>query len=138
MSCWRFERNQNITVRGNWMSFFKVIWYFLSAIQSWYIRVSHSNYIENCKKCTCVLRHIARQQYSQSSCNFRKIQNAGCLQLSEDKKMVLHWRKISYISFTYIFLVSSVFYLLKPYPYLRTSKLIFLTLKINSGTNPPL
>ena len=43
------------------------------------------------------------RQDSQSSCSFGKIQNVGGLELSEGKKLVFHWRKISYLIFTYIF-----------------------------------
>ena len=43
------------------------------------------------------------RQDSQSSYSFGKIQNVGETELSEEKNLVFHWRKISYFVFIYIF-----------------------------------
>ena len=40
---------------------------------------------------------------SQTSHGFGKIQNVGETELSEEKNLVFHWRKISYFVFIYIF-----------------------------------
>ena len=52
------------------------------------------------------------RQGSQSSYSFGKIRNVGGLELSEEKTLVFHWRKISYFVFTYIFSASFPFYFL--------------------------
>ena len=43
------------------------------------------------------------RQDPQSSYSFGKIQNVGETELSEEKKLALHWRKTSYFVFIYIF-----------------------------------
>ena len=45
------------------------------------------------------------RQDSQSSYSFGKIQNVEKTELSEEKNLVFHWRKISYFVFMYIFLL---------------------------------
>ena len=45
------------------------------------------------------------RQDSQSFYSFGKIQNVGEKELSEEKNLVFHWRKISYFAFIYIFLL---------------------------------
>ena len=56
------------------------------------------------------------RQDSQSLYSFGKIQNVGEKELSEEKNLVFHWRKISYFAFIYILalvllLISSFIYI---------------------------
>ena len=48
---------------------------------------------------------------SQSCYSFGKIQNVGGPELSEEKNLVFHWRKISHFVFIYIFLLVLLFIL---------------------------
>ena len=43
------------------------------------------------------------RQDSQSSYSFGKIQNVGKTEVSEEKNLVFHWRKVSYFVFIHIF-----------------------------------
>ena len=43
------------------------------------------------------------RQDSQSFYSFGKIQNVGEKELSEEKNLVFHWRKVSYFVFIHIF-----------------------------------
>ena len=53
------------------------------------------------------------QQDSQSSYSFGKIQNVGETELSEQKSLVFHWRKISY----FVFIHTYILYILYIYIY---------------------
>ena len=48
-------------------------------------------------------RNSFLRQDSQSLYSFGKIQNVGETKLSEEKKLVFHWKKASYFVFIYIF-----------------------------------